>query len=61
MMSAFRSADPPGPRMDPWHPVGESMWGQNGKKRVLVTNPAADVNFDRFNINYEMREIRKSA
>jgi len=61
MMSVFRSADPLGSRMDPWHPVGESMWVQNGKKRVLVTNPAADVNFDRFNFNYEMREIRESA
>jgi hypothetical protein len=54
MMSIFRPADPPGPRMGSWQPVGESMWGQNGKKRVLVTNPAADVNFDQF--NYEMRE-----
>jgi len=54
MMSVFRSADPLGPRMDPWH--SESMWVQNGKRRVLVTNPAADVNFDRFNFNYEMRE-----
>jgi len=49
MMSAFRSTDPLGPRMDPWHPVGESRGVQNVKKRVLVTNPAADVNFDRFN------------
>jgi len=48
MMSVFRSADPLGPRMDPWHPVSESMWVQNGKRRVLVANPAADVNFDQF-------------
>jgi hypothetical protein len=53
MMSAFRSADPPVPRMDPWHLVGESMWVQNVKRRVLVTNPTADVNFDRFNFNYK--------
>jgi len=56
MMSAFRSADPPGPRMDPWHPVGESMWVQNVKRRVLVTNPAADVNFGRFNPFGDLRE-----
>jgi len=61
MMSAFRSADPPGPRMGPWHLVGESMSVLSRKGRVLVTNPAADVNSDRFDINYEMREIRKSA
>jgi len=61
MMSVFRSADPLGPRMAPWHPFGESIWVQNGKKRVLVANPAADVNFDRFNFNYETREIRESA
>jgi len=61
MMSALRSADPLGPRMDPWHPVGEAMGVQNVKKRVLVTNPAADVNFDRSNFNYKMREIRESA
>jgi len=61
MMSVFRSADPLGPRMDPWHPVSESMWVQNGKKRVLVANPAADVNFHRFNFNYETGEIRESA
>ena len=47
--------------MDPWHPVGEAMGVQNVKKRVLVTNPAADVNFERFNFSYEMREIRESA
>jgi hypothetical protein len=49
MMSAFRSADPLGPRMDPWQAVGESIWVQKAKRRVFVTNPASDVNFDRFN------------
>jgi hypothetical protein len=49
MMSAFHSADPLGPRMDPWQPVGESIWVQKVKRRVYVTNPAADVNFDPFN------------
>jgi hypothetical protein len=59
MMSIFRSADPPGVRKHPRHPVGESMWGQNAKRNFLVPNPAADVNFDRFNYNYEMHELRE--
>jgi hypothetical protein len=61
MTSDFRSADPPGPRRGPRRPVGESMWVLSLKGRVYVTNPAVDVNFDRFNFNYEMRELRESA